>query len=254
MPPFGPHRPINGVPNTVDVSDIGALTFDVFGTVVDWRGSVIREGERLSAEKRLEVDWSAFADDWRNDGYTGGMERVRRGDLPWMKVDALHRLKLGQLLQENGITGLTEAETDHLNLVWHRLSPWSDVLEGLERLSKGFVVASLSNGNMSLLTNMAKNAGIHWDCVLSAELSGHYKPDPEVYRVAADLLGFRTDQVLMVAAHKDDLKGAQRAGLRTAYVPKPDEFGSEGEVDMVPDSSFDLFATDFVDLAARLGI
>lgn len=238
----------------MDASEIGAITFDVFGTVVDWRGSVIREGERLGADKGFQVDWAAFADDWRNDGYTGGMERVHRGDLPWMKVDALHRLKLDQLLDQHSISVLTEQETDHFNRVWHRLTPWPDVLPGLERLRKEFVLASLSNGNMSLLTNMAKNAGIHWDCVLSAELSGHYKPDPEVYRVAADLLGFRTDQVLMVAAHKDDLKGAQRAGLRTAYVPKPAEFGSEGEVDMIPDSSFDLFATDFVDLATRLGI
>lgn len=238
----------------MDVSDIGALTFDVFGTVVDWRGSVIREGERLTAEKGLQVDWPSFADDWRNDGYTGGMERVRSGDLPWMKVDALHRLKLDQLLEERGVTALTEAETDHFNRVWHRLAPWSDVHEGLERLSKGFVLASLSNGNMSLLTNMAKNAGIHWDCVLSAELSGHYKPAPEVYKAAADLLGFRTDQVLMVAAHKSDLRGAQGAGLRTAYIPRPDEFGPEGHVDTAPDPAFDVSATDFVDLAAKLGL
>ena len=238
----------------MDASDIGALTFDVFGTVVDWRGSVIREGERLNAEKRLYVDWAAFADEWRSDGYTGSMERIRRGDLPWIKVDALHRLKLNHLLREHGVTSLSERETDHLNRVWHRLAPWPDVIEGIERLRKGFVLASLSNGNMSLLTNMAKNAGIHWDCVLSAELSGRYKPDPEVYTSAADLLGFRPDQVLMVAAHKSDLLGAQRAGLRTAYVPRPDEFGPGRRVHTTPDPAFDLSATDFVDLAAKLGV
>ena len=158
---------------------------------------------------------------------------------------------LDGLLTEFGVAGLSEGEIDHLNRVWHRLTPWPDVVAGLERLRRRFVVATLSNGNVALLTNMAKNAGLTWDCVLSAELAKRYKPDPEVYQMAADLLGLRPYQVLMVAAHKHDLRGAQGAGMKTAFVPRPLEFGPERHVDITPDPSFDLHAADFEDLAGQ---
>ena len=236
----------------LDVSTIQALTFDVFGTVVDWRGTIIREGGQFGRARGIEADWAQFADAWRG-GYAPAMDRVRRGELAWTNIDSLHRIILNGLLIEFGIVGLSEEEIDHLNRVWHRLTPWPDVVAGLERLRRRFVVATLSNGNVALLTNMAKNAGLIWDCVLSAELAKRYKPDPEAYQMAADLLGLRPDQVLMVAAHKHDLKGAQGAGMKTALVPRPLEFGPERHVDITPDPSFDLHAADFEELAAKLG-
>jgi 2-haloacid dehalogenase len=161
---------------------------------------------------------------------------------------------LNELLEKHNVTGLTEAEKDDLNRVWHRLAPWPDAISGLERLRKRFVVATLSNGNMALLTNMAKHSGIPWDCILSSELVMRYKPDPEVYQTAADLLGLPPEQVLMVAAHKSDLNGAKAAGLRTAYVPRPLEFGPDVDVDCGPDPAYDVFAEDFNALADRLGV
>ena len=159
---------------------VKALTFDVFGTVVDWRSSIIREGHSLTKTKGLRVDWLKFADAWRA-GYRPAMNRVQKRELPWINLDGLHRLILEDLLQQFGIKGLSEEEIDHLNRAWHRLMPWTDSVPGLNRLRSRYVLATLSNGNMSLLVNMAKNAGLPWDCVLSAELAGHYKPDPEVY-------------------------------------------------------------------------
>ena len=158
-----------------------------------------------------------FADTWRG-AYRPSMDRVRRGELPWTNLDTLHRMVLDELLVKFGITGLSEADIDHLNRVWHRLDPWPDSVEGLTRLRKRFVLSPLSNGNVALLTNMAKYAGLPWDCILSAELAKHYKPDPETYQTAAALLGLRPEEVMMVAAHKDDLRAAQRSGLRAAFV------------------------------------
>jgi 2-haloacid dehalogenase len=235
-----------------DVSQVKALTFDVFGTVVDWRGSIIRQGEAFGAERGLKVDWAAFADAWRA-GYRPAMDRVRRGELPWTNLDALHRMRLEELLEQFEITGLSEADKEYLNRVWHRLDPWPDAVEGLTRLRRRFVVATLSNGNVALLTNMAKHAGLPWDCILSAELAKHYKPDPEAYLTAAELLGLRPEQVMMVAAHKDDLRAAQRVGFRTAFVTRPLEFGPQRTPDLSPDPAFDVHATDFNDLAGKLG-
>ncbi len=231
---------------------IKALTFDVFGTVVDWRGSLIEEGRRFGRRKRIKADWAAFADAWRG-GYRPAMDRVRRGELPWTNIDGLHRMILDDLLPKFGITGLTETEKDHLNRAWHRLAPWQDAPAGLRRLKKRYVIATLSNGNVALLTNMAKHGGLPWDCILSAELFGHYKPDAEVYRGAARLLGLRPEEVLMVAAHKDDLDAAARAGLRTAHVARPLEFGDPAKKDVAPERRFDVNAKDFVDLARQLG-
>lgn len=231
---------------------VKALTFDVFGTVVDWRGSLIAEGRRLGRRKRLSVDWEAFADAWRA-GYRPAMDRVRRGDMPWANIDTLHRMILDELIAKLAIRGLSEADKADLNRVWHRLAPWKDSVAGLKRLRKRYVIATLSNGNVALLTNMAKNAGLPWDCVLSAELFGHYKPDPEAYKGAARLLGLAPDEVMMVAAHKDDLDAASAAGLRTAFVARPMEFGDPAKKDVRPEKRFDVNAADFVDLARQLG-
>ena len=232
-------------------NSVEALTFDVFGTVVDWRSTVIREGRELGRAKALDVDWPAFADAWR-DGYGPAMHRVRSGELPWKTIDELHRLILDELLDQFGITGLDEAEKDNLNRVWHRLDPWPDAVEGLTRLKSRYVVASLSNGNVALLVNMAKHGGLPWDAVLSAELAGQYKPDREVYLKAADLLGLEPAAVMMVAAHKGDLRAAAKAGLRTGFVPRPQERPNR-QIDLSVDGEFDVNATDFVDLARKLG-
>ncbi len=237
----------------MDVSTVKALTFDVFGTVVDWRGSLIRQGVAFGAARGLSVDWARFADDWRG-GYGPSMDRVRRGELPWTNIDTLHRMVLDQLLEKYHITDLNETDKEHLSRVWHRLTPWPDAVAGLTRLRVRYVLATLSNGNVALLTNMAKYAGLPWDCILSAELMKHYKPDPEVYQTAASLLGLRPEQVMMVAAHKGDLRAAQGVGLRTAFVPRPMERGPERTPDLTPDPAFTIHAVDFNDLAAKLGV
>lgn len=232
------------------MADPKALIFDVFGTAVDWRSTVIREGEELGRRKGFDVDWPAFADAWRGR-YAPSMDRVRRGELPWTKLDDLHRASLEELLDEFGIEGLSEEEKDHFNKVWHRLDPWPDAIEGLSRLKESYVIAPLSNGNVALLTNMAKRAGLPWDLILSAELVRHYKPDPETYLSAPELLDLAPEQVVMVAAHVNDLHAARRHGLLTAYVPRPLEFGPDAEADP-PDPSFDLVADDFIDLNEKL--
>jgi 2-haloacid dehalogenase len=229
-----------------------ALVFDVFGTVVDWRGSIIREGREFGRQKNLRVNWTKFADAWRA-GYRPAMDRVRKGELPWMNIDSLHRLILDDLLVKFRIDGLSDADKDHLNRVWHRLKPWPDAVRGLKRLKKRFVIATLSNGNVSLLTNMAKHAGLPWDCIVSAELFHHYKPDPEAYQGAARLLGFAPEQVMLVAAHKDDLRAAQRSGLHAAFVPRAREYGPKASPDLTPEPAFDFNAGDFLDLAGKLG-
>lgn len=238
-------------------NDIRALTFDVFGTVVDWRSSIIGEGralqQRLGAAGGAPADWPALADAWRA-GYFSTMAQVTRGELAPDNVDGLHRLILDRLLPRFGLGHLPEAERDHLNRAWHRLAPWPDSVAGLTRLRSRYVTATLSNGNVALLVNMAKHAGLPWDCVLSAELVGRFKPDLEVYRTAARWLGFEPGQVMMVAAHPFDLAAAQRAGLKTAYIPRPDERGPGGPMEPVGDTLFDIVAPDLGALAMQLGI
>ena len=239
-----------------DPTTIKALAFDVFGTVVDWRGGVIRDGEALAAAKGVTVDWPAFADAWRA-GYQPAMQRARSGEVAWTNIDGLHRGILDELIPRFGLEGLTAAERAHLNLVWHRLDPWPEAVAGLQRLKSRFVISTLSNGNIALLVDMAKRAGLPWDCVLSAEIMQHYKPDPEVYQGAAALLGVACHELLMVAAHPSDLRGAARAGLCTALVHRPLERGPNPHgtppPDALPDDRFDIVADDFVDLAQRLG-
>jgi 2-haloacid dehalogenase len=230
---------------------VKAVAFDVFGTVVDWRGSIIREGAEWAAKTGLRIDWAKFADRWRA-GYSPTMDKVRKGTLPWTKLDALHRIILDELLGEFQITGLGEEEKESWNRVWHRLTPWLDSIPGLTQLKQKYVLATLSNGNVSLLVNMAKHAGLPWDVVLSAELFRHYKPDREVYPGAAELLGCEPSEVMMVAAHVGDLNAAQACGLRTAFVSRPNEYGSSGKADTASGEQFDVAALDLLDLAEKL--
>jgi 2-haloacid dehalogenase len=235
------------------MTDVQALTFDVFGTVVDWRSSIIREGEALARAKGIaHVDWAKFADAWRGL-YQPAMNRVRSGERPWTKLDDLHRESLDRLLGEFKIGGLEETEIDHLNRAWHRLDAWPDAVEGLTRLRSRFILATLSNGNVALIVNMARRAGLPWDAVLGAEVARHYKPQPEAYLTTAAMLGLRPEQCMMVAAHGNDLLSASRCGFRTAYVPRPAEHGPGGKTDPTGDHAFDVVARDFVDLAAKLG-
>lgn len=230
---------------------VRALAFDVFGTVVDWRSTIIREGEELGRAKGLEVDWAAFAEAWR-DGYHPAMDRVRRGELPWKTMDELHRMNLDDVLERFEVDGLSESEKEGFNRVWHRLDPWPDAVAGLLRLKARFTITTLSNGNVALLVNMARHAGLPWDLVLSSELIGHYKPDREVYLKGAELLGLAPGEVMMVAAHKYDLRAAADAGLRTAFVPRPREWPNR-RIDLSYEDAFDVNAGDFLDLATQLG-
>lgn len=235
------------------IADVRALVFDVFGTVVDWRSTVLREGAALQRRLGLApVDWPAFADAWRR-GYFRTFAQVDRGELPPMNIDAVHRLLLDQLLPEHGLAALPEAERADFNRVWHRLAPWPDSVPGLARLRQRYTVATLSNGNMALLVAMAKHAGLPWDCVLSAELFGRFKPDPAVYLGAARLLGLAPGQLMMVAAHPFDLAAAQRAGLRTAYIPRPTEWGAGGWMEPVGTLRPDCSAPGLDALADALG-
>jgi len=230
---------------------VRALAFDVFGTVVDWHSSITRELEQFGERHGLQQDWPTFAENWRA-GYAPAMDRVRRGELPWTRIDDLHRMILVELLDSAGAS-VSDQDVDELNRAWHRLDPWPDSVAGLTRLKKKFTITTLSNGNMSLLTNMAKRAGLPWDCVISAELFHHYKPDREAYLGCADLLGVAPDELMLVAAHPSDLKAARRAGLRTGYVDRPLEHGPSGEPHRVQPDEFDVVASDFGDLADQLG-
>ena len=233
-------------------SHVKALVFDVFGTVVDWRGSIIREVKRLARTQRIDVDPAAFADAWRA-GYQPAMAKVRSGELGWTKIDDLHRMILDDLLVRFGMRGLSEAQIADLNRVWHRLKPWPDARAGLKALKRARVIATLSNGNVALLVNMAKHGGLPWDCIFSGESFHHYKPDPQTYLGACELLSLVPGEVMMVAAHKNDLFAAKACGLATAFVPRPLEYGPGVEKDLKADRAFDVNARDFPDLARRLG-
>ncbi len=224
------------------------LAFDIFGTVVDWHGSITREVAALYPQ----VDADAFALAWRS-GYQPAMQRVRSGELGWTLIDDLHRLILDDLLPKFGLNALAEAEKQHLNKVWHRLDPWPDTVAGLTRLKAKHTLCSLSNGNIGLLTNMAKRAGLPWDCVLSAEVFHAYKPDPKTYLGVAKVFDVPPERVMLVAAHHDDLAGARVCGLRTAYVARPLEFGANAPKDVSPRAENDLHGLSLADLADQLG-
>jgi 2-haloacid dehalogenase len=231
---------------------VKALVFDVFGTVVDWRGSIIEEGKAWGKAKGIAIDWAHFADEWR-DGYLPSMAKVRSGELPWTNLDRLNRTILEELLKKFHIENLSEEEKDHWNRVWHRLRPWPDSIAGLARLKKRYTIAPLSNGNVALLSNMAKHAGLPWDLILSAELARHYKPDREAYLTAVNLLELKPEEVMMCAAHLGDLNAARSFGLRTAFIHRPGEFGDPSKADDAKAGDFDVVSKDIVDLASKLG-
>ncbi len=224
------------------------LAFDVFGTVVDWHGSIQRE----MAERYPQVDGDAFALAWRK-GYQPAMDLVRQGQLGWTRMDALHRRILDGILPQFGLEHMPEAERAALNRVWHRLAPWPDAVAGLQRLKSRFVITPLSNGNIALLTYMAKNAGLPWDCVLSAEVFQAYKPDPRAYLGVADVFGVEAASVMLVAAHHSDLAAARGCGLQTAYVQRPHEYGANQPKDVTPQPDNTYHCRDLLDLADQLG-
>ena len=237
---------------------VKALVFDTFGTVVDWRSSVIAEGISWGKAKGLNLDWAKFADRWRL-GYAPAMNKVRTGEIPWTKLDDLHRMILDDLLKEFKIEGLTEEEKVSWSYVWRRLKPWPDSVTGLARLKTKFVIAPLSNGNIALMASLAKFGGLPWDAILGAELVRHYKPDREVYVSAYELLGLKPEQVMMCAAHVGDLRAARGNGLRTAFIHRPNEFGlpnalgTAGVADKAMPGDFDVVSESIVDLAQQIG-
>lgn len=228
--------------------DVKILAFDVFGTVVDWHGSIAREVQRLN----LDADAFDFARAWRS-GYKPAMARVMSGELGWTRIDDLHRIILDQVLTDFNIE-LDEPSRVDLNLVWHRLSPWPDSVPGLHRLNTRYTTCTLSNGNLSLLADMAKNGGLPWDLILSAEVFKAYKPHPDTYLGVARTFDLKPEEVMLVAAHHDDLQAASDCGLRTAYIERPAEFGTDQLKDVSPQSHTDLHAADFNALADILGI
>jgi 2-haloacid dehalogenase len=231
---------------------IRALTFDVFGTTVDWRTGVAAVARRLGAQAGVQADWERLADAWRGL-YMPYMNRVRSGELPWTNFDRLHRMSLDQVLRELGVEGFDPAARDELTRAWELLPPWPDAVPGLTRLSGRFTVSTLSNGNRSQQAALVAFGHLPFQRLLSAEDFRHYKPDPEVYLGAASALGLQPDQVMMVASHKSDLRAAQAAGLRAAFVERPIEKGPGGGADLLPDPQADVQATDFMDLADKLG-
>ena len=236
----------------IEMQNVKALAFDVFGTVVDYRTTIIREGEELNRAKGLAVDWGAFAGEWRAR-YQSGLDRIIHGEEPWMKLDIIHRRALEEVLAIFGIDTLSEDEKVQLNLVWHRLQPWSDVIAGLTRLRPHFTLATLSNGNVSLLVNMAKYSKLPWDLILSAELVHAYKPDPRVYQMVTDLLDLSPQEIMLVAAHPYDLQAAYSLGWKTAFVSRPGETDASRPADPAILAIFDVVANDFEDLARQLG-
>jgi 2-haloacid dehalogenase len=230
---------------------VEALFFDVFGTLVDWRSGVAREAEAILRPLGHDLDGPAFADAWRGE-YQPAMEEVRAGRIPFCKLDALHRRNLERILPRFGITGLGEADLRALTLAWHRLDAWADVPPGLERLRRKVLVAPVSNGNISLMVDLARRNGLCWDAILGAEVAGDYKPKPHVYRAACAAFDLDPGDCMMVAAHSDDLAAAATCGLRTAHVARPDEKGP-GRGETAPKVSVDVAAKSLLDLADQLG-
>jgi 2-haloacid dehalogenase len=230
-----------------------AIVFDTFGTVVDWRGSLIADLTAFGRQRGIEADWPALIDAWRG-AYHPSMDRVRKGELPWTKLDDLHRASLDRLVAEFGIKGLTEQDMVHVNLGWHRLNPWPDSVPGLTRLKSRFVIGPLSNGNVALLTYMAKHAKLPWDAIFGSDLFHHFKPDPETYLGVARLLDLAPDQLMMAAAHNSDLGHARECGLQTAFFARPTEYGPHQKRDFSAEQEWDIVAKDIEDLAAQLGV
>jgi 2-haloacid dehalogenase len=230
---------------------VKALFFDVFGTVTDWRGGVAREAERILKPLGHALDWLAFADAWR-DQYQPAMEEVRAGRLPFCKLDVLHRHNLDRIRPRFGLSGLAEDTARDLNLAWHRLDGWPDAAPGLARLKRRFMLAPVSNGNISLMVDLARRNGFPWDAILGAETAGDYKPKPRVYLAACEALDLPPGECMMVAAHTNDLLAAAKCGLRTAHIARPNERGP-GTGEAAPKAPVDIAAGSLEDLAAKLG-
>lgn len=239
---------------TKNLENVKALLFDTFGTVSDWRGSITRMGERLARDKGIDgVDWEAFARAWRA-GYRPGMARVQSGERPWTSVDVIHRERLEEILPQFGLAdAFTEDEKADINLFWHRLDPWPDSIPGLLRLKRKFLIAPLSNGSLILLTSMAKRAGLPWDFIFSSDTFKAYKRDPAVYLGAVDLLGLEPGEVMMTAAHNDDLAAARSHGMRTAYINRPYEYGVGQSKDFEAEENWDVIADGIDAVAGKLG-
>lgn len=237
-----------------EIANVKALVFDTFGTVVDWRSSVMAEGMVWGKAKGLNINWADFADRWRL-GYRPAMDKVRKGEIPWTVLDDLHRMILEELLKEFKLEGLSEEEKVSWTHVWRRLKPWPDSVEGLTRLKKRYVIAPLSNGNMALMTNLAKFSGLPWDVILGSDLARHYKPDRELYVSAYRYLDLKPEEVMMCAAHLHDLQAARSNGLRTGFIYRPDEYGDGpvGVPDKAKPGDFDVIALSIIDLAQQMG-
>jgi 2-haloacid dehalogenase len=233
------------------MTDIRAILFDTFGTLVDWRSSLIADLSAYGAGRGVTAVWPALVDAWRA-AYKPSMDRVRRGELPWTKLDTLHRASLDALVAQFGITGLSEADLQHINLGWHRLEPWPDVVDGMLRLHRRFILGPLSNGNLSLLVDLARNAGLPFDAIFGSDVFGHFKPDPETYLGACALLSLEPAQVMLCAAHNDDLAVAQSLGLRTAFVARPTEYGPLQSRDFTATGAWDYAVPDLGALASHL--
>ena len=232
--------------------DVQALLFDVFGTVVDWRSSIIADLTKFGAEKGIKADWVAFTDEWRAL-YQPAMEEVRSSRRAWTILDVLHRESLEKLLAKHAITGLSEADKGHINRAWHRLKPWPDTVAGLGRLKTRYIIGTLSNGNVGLLTRLAKHAKLPWDVVLGAETARAYKPLPQAYLASAELLNLAPGQVMLVAAHNGDLAAAASCSLRTAFVARPTEYGPHQKFDFKAEREWDVVADSFTGVADQMG-
>ncbi len=240
------------LPAMTDLSGIRALTFDVFGTTVDWCGGIAREAKAMLAPHGHSLDWVAFANRWRRE-YQPAMEQVRSGKRGYVVMDVLHREMLDVALAEFGVASLSGEEKDHLALGWRRLDPWPDTVAGMQRLKKRFTLAALSNGNIALMVEMAKRGGLPWDVVLGADLVQTYKPMPALYDSAPRFLALEPSQVMMVACHAWDLDHAARRGLRTAYVRRPDEYGPGADLPEPAKGAYDVQVGSFTELADALG-
>lgn len=236
----------------MSIADVKALTFDVFGTVVDWRSSIIRQGEEWGRAKDITVDWTAFTDAWHGT-YRPSMNRVNDGKDPWTSVNAIYRRELDALFGSFGVTGLPDDEKDRFNYGWCRLDPWPDSVPGLTRLKKKYLLSTLSNGDVGMLTRMAKFGGLPWDCILSSQLFRRYKPSPEVYLGAIELLGLKPHEVMMTAAHNYDLKAARSHGMKTGFICRPTEYGPDQTTDLEAEEDWDVVANNMEEFAEKMG-
>ena len=236
----------------IQISNVKALTFDVFGTVVDFRSSIIRHGEELGRQKNLNIDWAIFADEWYA-GYQHAMTRINNGNDSWANVGTIYRKRLDELLEKFRITNLKDEELDRFNRSWQRLAPWPDSVSGLTRLKKKFILSTLSNGDFAMLIEMAKYASLPWDCILSSEIFRRYKPASEVYLGAIELLGLKPEEVMMVASHNYDLKAARELGMKTGFFARTTQYGPNQTVDLEAEEDWDIIAADLEEMAEILG-